>query len=186
MIVSNFVFGLLFTGSISTLNSFNLNPNSQHGRYVQNVVPSSLTSSLDNLPSRRCHSATTTTTMTRTSRLPFSLNEHENEHENKHENKHENENDVEPNASNNNGNMIDSLSRCRLLFSMLATAGATSSIMSNPAMASDQPLVNDNRAVETEPSLSIATSLRGDGYVFSMIFLTKSMKVSCSFLYSIK
>lgn len=159
MIVSNFVFGLLFTGSISTSNSFNLNPNSRHGRYVQNVVSSSLTSSLDNLPSRRCHSATTTTTTTRTSRLPFSLNEHEN----KHENKHENENDVEPNASNNNGNMIDSLSRRRLLFSMLATAGATSSIMSNPAMASDQPLVNDNTAVETEPSLSIATSLRGDG-----------------------
>jgi hypothetical protein len=95
--------------------------------------------------------------------LPFSLNEHENKHENEHENKHENENDVEPNASNNNGNMIDSLSRRRLLFSMLATAGATSSIMSNPAMASDQPLVNDNTAVETEPSLSIATSLRGDG-----------------------
>lgn len=54
---------------------------------------------------------------------------------------------------------VDSVSRRQLLLSMLVSAGATSSLMSNPALASDNVSIDDTIAEQ----LSIANSLRGDG-----------------------
>ena len=83
--------------------------------------------------------------------MPFSLNDEA----------------VEDNVNENEKGSPDSAFRRQLLLSMLASAGASSTLLSNPATSSayvDDPTSIPNEVLSpTSTSPSIATSLRGDG-----------------------
>ena len=89
-----------------------------------------------------------------TTRLPFSLGEDVEDRESFPVNEKRRTRIIS--SAGNNESLIDNMSRRQLLLAMLASAGASSSILSNPAMASEQTMLSTEEA-------SVANSLRGDG-----------------------